>query len=150
MPCSHPVRMKFRRCSTWTFRRNVIAPWSNTSHSHSRFEKRWRSHPADWNFRLISTFACTFTRHFMMSRALPITIRYLIKLNCLITINKAADFYTLSISGLWYLLRCIAYIEYCVPYVSNSPLVFGTKGVISRKLQLLTFPANIFRKWRYK
>lgn len=63
------------------------------------------------------------TWHFTMSRALPINT-ILIKLNCLMTVNKTADFHTLFISGLWYLLRCIAY---CVPCISNSQLVFDTR-----------------------
>lgn len=56
MPRSHPVRMKFQRCSAWTFHRNITASWSNISCSYSRLEKCWHSHPVDWNFRHIPTF----------------------------------------------------------------------------------------------
>lgn len=86
MPRSHPVRMKFQRCSAWTFHRNIPAPWSNISRSCSRLEKCWRSHPADWNFRRIPTLAHT------MSRALSISL-ILIKLNCLMS-QRTATFYS--------------------------------------------------------
>lgn len=67
MPRSHPVRMKFRRCSASA---EMSPRWSNTSRPHSRFarpEKCRYSHPgrfASRNFRRVSDALATFlTRH---------------------------------------------------------------------------------------
>lgn len=133
MPCSHPVRMKFRRRSAWTFRRNVIAPWSNTSHSHSRLEKCWRSHPADRNFRAIPPL-CTLRG---ASRCLEPHRSILIKPNWFDdSVNELQPF-VLFLSRLWCTFCGVSRIL----YICISQLVSWYTGAISRRLRT-DFPAK--------